>query len=234
MIFAVCDGDLIVVENQIARSCAYIKIEVSSRSVQTETRGSIMNDTTVRGLVRHWGWASDKGLINASTARALATACRGVLEIQENWEDLEVSAIDVDDSFSRFSTLRAKDFTPKSLRTYESRFRRAVASYRRYLDDPSSWRYESRTSAGQRSPASDRPQESPRPRFPGSGGSGKVTSPDVVSEQSGPVGGLQMYLYPIRPDVLARLVIPRDATAAEINRLVAWARTLATDYEPSS
>ena len=193
-----------------------------------------MIDTTVRGLVGHWIWAADKGLMNASSARALATACRGVLEVQEDWEDLEVSAIDVDDSFSRFSTLRAKDFTPKSLRTYESRFRRAVASYRRYLDDPSSWRYELRTSAGQRSPASERPRKIPRKRFPEPEKSAEATSPDVVSEHGGPVGGLQVYLYPIRPDVLARLVIPRDATAAEINRLVAWARTLATDYEPSS
>ena len=32
---------------------------------------------------------------------------------------------------------------------------------------------------------------------------------------------------------MARLIIPRDATTVEINRLVAWARTLAADYEPS-
>lgn len=31
---------------------------------------------------------------------------------------------------------------------------------------------------------------------------------------------------------MAKLVIPRDATVAEITRLVAWAKTLAVDYHP--
>jgi len=42
------------------------------------------------------------------------------------------------------------------------------------------------------------------------------------------------YAYPFRPDFMARLAIPRDATTDEINRLVAWARTLAVDYKPPS
>ena len=44
---------------------------------------------------------------------------------------------------------------------------------------------------------------------------------------------LQTYVYPFRDGILARLEIPRDANTAEINRLVAWARTLAADYEPT-
>ena len=42
---------------------------------------------------------------------------------------------------------------------------------------------------------------------------------------------LQEYVYPFRQNVLATLTIPKDATAAEIRRLVAWAQTLAVDYE---
>ena len=40
------------------------------------------------------------------------------------------------------------------------------------------------------------------------------------------------YEYPFRTDFLATLTIPRDATTTEIERLVAWARTLAVDYQP--
>ena len=41
----------------------------------------------------------------------------------------------------------------------------------------------------------------------------------------------QQYRYPFRPGFLAKLVIP-NATSAEVNRLVARAKTLAVDYQP--
>ena len=57
---------------------------------------------------------------------------------------------------------------------------------------------------------------------------------DATERTRIPDGSLQEYSYPFRPDTLAKLLIPRDSTTAEINRLVAWARTFAVDYEPSS
>ena len=193
-----------------------------------------MADSSARELIEHWVWATEKGLLNASTGKALATACRGVLEVQEDWENLNISSIDIEDSFNRFKNLRSRDFTPRSLSTYASRFRRAVLSYRSYLEDPASWRYETRTASGKRSIPSDRPKKSQRKHFPNAdlqtdGGRTKEAIGHGVA-----VDSLQEYLYPLRPDALARLSIPRDANTAEINRLVAWARTLATDYEPSS
>ena len=49
-----------------------------------------------------------------------------------------------------------------------------------------------------------------------------------------PCNILEEHTYPLLPDILARLKIPRDATTTEINRIVAWARTLVVDYEPST
>ena len=185
-----------------------------------------MAQTTARALVDHWAWASGKGELTAGTARALATACRGVLEVQEDWENLDVRTLDVESSFNKFKNLRSRSFKPRSLREYESRFRRAVASYLEFLDDPSTWKFPLRATTSRRSNSTERSRGSDR--------STEFSQPDHASESSSPPGVLQEYPYPIRPDVLARLTIPRDATTAEINRLVAWARTLATDYEPSS
>ena len=56
------------------------------------------------------------------------------------------------------------------------------------------------------------------------------SSDTVRSADQGKVR-LQEYVYPFRQNVLATLKIPQDATAAEIRRLVAWAQTLAVDYE---
>ena len=193
-----------------------------------------MAATSARDLVGHWAWAAKKGLMNTSTARALATACRGVLDVQENWQSLDISTLDVDDAFNRFKKLRARNFTPGSLRTYESRFRRAVASYLRYLDEPSTWKFETRAVVGNRSTPSDRPRKIQRKRFRDVDEPTDINPSETAPENSVSVDELQEYLYPIRPDALARLSIPRDANASELSRLVAWVRTLATDYEPPS
>ena len=192
------------------------------------TRYSDMRDTSARALVDHWAWASGKGMLAAPTARALATACRGVLEVQDDWERLDIKTLDIDDALNRFKNLRSRNFKPNSLRDYETRFRRAVQSYLEYLEDQAAWKYPTRTStrrASRKSSTSSRPNDPDR-------------SPDVA--QSSDVSDklrsddFQEYVYPFRQDVMARLTIPRDATTAEINRLVAWARTLAVDYEPTS
>ena len=192
-----------------------------------------MPDKSARGLVGHWVWAGEKGLVNASTARALATACRGVLEVQEDWENLDITTTDLEKLLLIFKNLRAKKFTPISLKTYESRFRRAVASYLRYLDDPSTWRHGTRkfTDPGSEDPG--RPRRK-RKRLQNAAKQDDTTASRGMSETRIISDALQEYPYPIRSDLMARLIVPRDVTTVEINRLIAWARTLATDYEPSS
>ena len=187
-----------------------------------------MRDTSARALVDHWAWASGKGLLTAPTARALATACRGVLEVQDKWEELDIETLEINDALNRFKNLRSRDFKPRSLKDYETRFRRAIKSYLEYLEDQAAWKYPSRTSTSRASRRSSQPN---RP-------SDTDKSPDVVNlldiSDTHASGDFQEYVYPFRQDVMARLTIPRDATTAEINRLVAWTRTLAVDYEPAS
>lgn len=188
-----------------------------------------MNKTSCRALIEHWDWAAEKGLMNRKTAQTLAGACRGILGVQDDWENLDVTVLNIEDSLTRFRNLRAKDFSPNSLRDYESRFRRAVESYREYLDDQATWKFPSRSAPTRRS---SQPKHRKSPDSPSSAGSNRQgDAPDMVAD---PASGSQEYSYPIRPDKLAKLVIPRDATTAEINRLIAWAQTLAVDYEPTS
>ena len=187
-----------------------------------------MQDSSARALVDHWDWAAQKGLMNRGTAQSMAVACRRVLSVQENWENLDVRSLDIEEYLIRFTNLKAKDFSPNSLRDYESRFRRAVGSFREYLDDPSGWKFPSRSSSS-REPLGTRRKKSQSEPSPT-----ETRIEDGSGRAGESAGGSQEYSYPFRPDVLARLSIPRDSTSAEINRLVAWARTLAVDYEPSS
>ena len=170
---------------------------------------------TGKALVEHWMWAAAKGLMPRGSAQTIAVSCRRVLEVEQDWENVDVVALDIDDFSSRFKNLRALDYKPSSLGDYASRFRRGVLSYRAFLDDPSKWRFGSRA----------KNTNTPKPKARQSDGGDKARSGDQRK------AGLQEYVYPFRQDVLATLTIPQDATAAEIRRLVAWAQTLAVDYE---
>src|SRR6266513_2095553 len=97
-------------------------------------------NTTGRQLVEHWTWAAEKGQMNRNTAGALRTACVHVLGALDNWEQIDVTSLDVDDVIRRFQNLRARDFNPTSLNAYARRFRNAVASFLEHAKDPAGWK----------------------------------------------------------------------------------------------
>src|SRR2546425_702197 len=97
-------------------------------------------NTTGKQLVEHWNWAAEKGAMNQHTAHALRAACTNVLGALENWEEIDISGINVDDLVRRFKNKRARDFSPSSLDAYERRFRNAVASFLAYAKDPGGWK----------------------------------------------------------------------------------------------
>ena len=180
---------------------------------------------TARAMVEHWDWAAKKGLVTKATAATLSTSCRHVLRVDPEWETLDVQALDVEQFVLRFNNLNLGKYKPRSLKDYGSRFRRAVASYREYLANPAGWSVSSRRKskahdAGRTSTSSKRELEDQHER------------PPEATKSPGSSG--HEYMYPIRGDFMARLTIPLDTTTVEISRLVAWARTLAVDYEPSA
>lgn len=178
-------------------------------------------DTSAAALVRHWTWAASERRINPATAAALATACRKVLEVQADWQDLPAPSLDVDKSVLLFQASRSGDLKPNSLHDYEQKFRRAVSAFLDYLKEPTTWEYPSRQPTHRQLPTSNGNTKGQVSRSDG----------DVDDNDSHGNRG-QEYRYPFRPDFMAKLVIPRDATVGEITRLVAWAKTLAVDYQP--
>lgn len=178
---------------------------------------------TGAAFVGHWDYARRKGLMNASTAKSLEASCRRVLETQDDWQNIDIDTLDVDDLLHRFRNLNASDFKPRSLTDYEQRFRRAISSYQSFLENPSAWKYSSRRAPSRRSSTAS---------ANASDGQRSMQPPELGSES--PIPSSYAYTYPFRKDFMAKLEIPRDATSAEIDRLVAWARTLAIDYDPSA
>jgi hypothetical protein len=184
-------------------------------------------NTTGRQLVDHWTWAAEKGIMNRNSAGALRAACAQVLSVLENWEDLDVTSIDVEDVIRRFQNLRARDFNPASLHTYARRFRSAVDSFLQYSKNPSGWKPASRPIrvAAENGGMSSKPSK-------------VKTEPEAhVSPPAHEVAttrGLIEYPFPLRNDVVARLMLPRDLSGAEAKRIYGFMVALAVDSQPAN
>lgn len=180
--------------------------------------------TLAKHMVDYWDSAAANGMVPKATAATLITSCRHVLGVDPGWETLDVRTLDVDECIRKFKNLGEGRYKPRSLQDYGSRFRRAVSSYLSYVEDPVKWRF---ASSGRRSPkrSDDSVAANRRSTHQDDHGDEAAKEPHGVT--------LHEYEFPIRVDFMARLAVPRDVTTTEINRLVAWARTLAVDYEPS-
>jgi hypothetical protein len=98
-------------------------------------------ETNARALVDHWNWAADKGVMNRSTAAGLRSTCTRVLAVLgDDWEETDVTRLDVESLLIRFQNLEKKDFKPQVLEVYKQRFRKAVALYLEYLQNPGGWK----------------------------------------------------------------------------------------------
>jgi len=56
--------------------------------------------------------------------------------VLENWQTLDVTALDAEDVFNRFVNLKGKNFSPEGLGTYKSRFVRALSTFLDYSKNP--------------------------------------------------------------------------------------------------
>ena len=183
-------------------------------------------NTTGKQLVEHWTWAAEKGQMNRNTAGALRTACVHVLGAVDNWEQIDVTSLDVDDVIRRFQNLRARDFNPMSLNTYARRFRNAVASFLEHAKDPAGWKPVSRaakvgTNANGRATARRGKRATEDRAESGQTGGDSTPAPALI--------GLIEYPFPLRDNLVARLMLPRDISAAEAKRLYGFMMALAVD-----
>jgi len=178
-------------------------------------------DTSARALVDHWKWAADKGLMHSNTAGALRAASTQVLGVLDDWENVDISKIDVDDVFRRFQNKRSKDFTPKSLETYRSRFGKAITSFLAYVENPTSWK-------GGATTRSSRTESRVR--------TGQAKSSPTASAEIAPAlgdrGRTVHYQLPLRENRVAILALPVDLTLADVKRLNAFLTTVALDFDP--
>jgi len=175
-------------------------------------------ETTGKQFVEFWNWASKKGLMNENTAYAFSSPVRKIISVHENWENLDVAKLDVDDLLKRFQNIHGKEFKPNSLSAYFRRFRQAHSLYLQYIENPTAWKFKGQQSSTrkQKQTKANRDQDTEDTfEMPIMQGSNSTQMVD--------------YPFPLRENCIVRLKLPTDLKANEIERLATFMRTLVTD-----
>ncbi len=164
--------------------------------------------------------------MNRNSALGLRAACAKVISVIDDWENVDVTGLDVEDTIRRFQNVHARDFNPSSLDVYSKRFRNAIESFLAYAKDPGSWKPSTRN-----------------PRKRGSNGQAREKPPARPEDETempramhgAPSGrGLIEYPFPVRETLVARLILPRDLTSAEAKRIHGFMLALAVDTSEDS
>lgn len=179
------------------------------------------NGYSVADLLEFLGHASDRGLMPAATATALAVASRNVLGVLDAEEDQDLRKVELDGVIKRFTNKRAKDFNPSSLKEYARRVRKAVELFLSWREDPANFHVKTRTTVNTRRKDSASRAESAPEEVSNTSTTSFVPSPDSGGYQSA---------FPIRTGTVVTVSnIPSDLTPAEAERLAKFVRMLAVE-----
>lgn len=162
--------------------------------------------------------ASNKGLMPAATARALAVAARNVFGVLDESEQKNIGALDPDAIIKRFNNKRAKDFNPASLREYDRRIRRAIELYEQWRENPADFSVKTRSARKSPKRLQTDVQSS-------------ATDASVAGMQPAPNRtGAYQSSFPVGPGRIVTLTnIPDDLTQTEAEKLAQFIRLLAID-----
>lgn len=177
---------------------------------------------TGAGMIAFLNFLIRKNEMVEATASALRTGCRKVLDVEDDWANVDIRTLDVDGLITRFRNKSRGELADRSVSNYEQRFRSTVEMYLKWLDDDPTWRPTTRTrstgAAAKRTAAAN----------------GSKTEETLASTKDAtqlPAAGMITYPLPIRPGVQGRLVLPEDLTAKEARRIASFVSALAFDEQ---
>jgi hypothetical protein len=182
-------------------------------------------DYSRAALARFIEFVVAKGLVHPATAQGWRVATSKVLEDLTPAEGEDVRRIDVEATFKGFLNRYPGRLSPASVGEYRRRVGRAIEEFVRWMEDPGSYAF--------RSPPRAPKAEARRRLDPAPAPSPNAARPRASASTPGLPEGIALE-YPLRPDLLAHVVVPRDLTVEEARRMGAFLVTLAVDFKPSS
>ncbi len=169
-----------------------------------------------------------RGTLPAKKTKVWLTAIRAMLTDLSPAEDADIRKLDVESAFQRVYNKSPTKYGPATLQEYRVRINRAISEFERWAADPSGYKYSG--------PSVDRDKMNARKEAKASALNSPQTGPPKKVRADSPPpaqsNGLALQ-YPLRPDFLAQVLIPRDLKADEARRIAAFIKTLATDFSPT-
>jgi hypothetical protein len=163
--------------------------------------------------------------MNANTIAGTKAACARILEDVDEGED--VRRIDVNTAVIRYHNRSPGVLAPNSLAVYQSRVTRAISDFIRYVENPTGFKPRGHSATANNGPVGKSKRDKKTAGSDEDGAPLRIHIAPTASVSAGlPLS------FPLRPDFLAQVVIPRDLTAEEARRLGAFLLTLATDFRP--
>ncbi|VTU29986.1 hypothetical protein [Variovorax sp. PBL-E5] len=185
-----------------------------------------MDPVTKVDLKQFARYCLDKGLMNRNTGLASITAVDKLLDGRGDLDD--ISELDIAVEAVQFNNRNPGRMSPGSLMTYQQRVSKLVTEYVRYRDNPAGYKVQGRGSSN----------GSARKMAVKAKAQGEAPSTQVAFASSPPPPPPMQQMatlatehalalpFPLRPSFLAQVVIPRDLTKEEANRLCAFIQAL--------
>lgn len=183
-------------------------------------------DTSARSMIEFFDKIAATGRMKPESARSLVVGVKQVFKMDESWEEIDVSQLDIEEYLIRFRNLNHLRYKGETLDEYERRFKRAIELYLLYVRDPKGWKFEGQPSVGRKT--------STRTKNTKLSKESQLQAPDTL--EISPLGitpsGIQLmdYPFPLRDGCVVRLRLPIDLKVSEVERLAAFMKTVTTDF----
>jgi hypothetical protein len=185
---------------------------------------------TAADYMRFLEWAERTGELPKSTVDNWRIASTKVLQIEDDWQNVDVAKFDVDAHLNRFATLKRTAYSASSLNAYKSRTKVGIEAYRLWLAHMPDWKPKAvgrpaRTGSNKtiRADRADRAvgdvvQIAPE--------TGQLTITEVKSYVPHHAALIE-YPFPLRPGLRVLLALPEDLSEREAKRVARFVESLA-------
>lgn len=108
----------------------------------------IISSRTGAGLMKFFEVMLKKHELPEGVVSPLRSASKRILEVEDDSDGVDLTTLDVDDLVRRFRIKNRAALTDMSFAAYESRFRRGLSMYFRWLDHDPNWAGKVRSNGG--------------------------------------------------------------------------------------
>jgi len=185
-------------------------------------------DFSFEAMLGFLDYAANHGLWKAATAKSYATAASKIEDELTEQEAQDVRSIDLDLVFQRFVNRNKVSVSPSTLRTYKRRVANTIEEFVAWREDPAGYRPKMNSRERSKGDTATTKERSGEEREEGNRTERGTRQSSETSP--GPTSNLLTIPFPLRPDFVVSVQVPRDLKTKEADRLAAFIRTLASDF----